>query len=349
VRRYYDDCWNDYRILWRTDENGSIHFGFFDEEAGSALPRLKAAPKALIRTAGAIAAALAAGVMAATGLAWGRTYAVRCLQFAARGNAARHDAAQARMTDVCARAVGLRRGERVLDAGCGVGGTDVWLASRFAVSVVGINVQQNHLREAQQTTAHHPAGSLVHLSAQDFTQMAIVEGAIDVVWGLESVCHCSDKLAFIREAYRVLRQGGRLMVADFFRRTDDPRVDQAERLRTWADGWALHLASIAGFRADLEQVGFRDIVFRDVGTNVVKSSLRLYKASLVARPINVVLEGFGFRSSLQGANIRASYEQYCMLREGAWTYGIFVAQKTGATLTVEGTRERSRSTEGLGV
>ena len=24
---YYAHCWNDYRILWRTDETGSVHFG----------------------------------------------------------------------------------------------------------------------------------------------------------------------------------------------------------------------------------------------------------------------------------------------------------------------------------
>ena len=32
---YYDHCGNDYRILWRTDENGSIHYGYFDLPAAT--------------------------------------------------------------------------------------------------------------------------------------------------------------------------------------------------------------------------------------------------------------------------------------------------------------------------
>jgi tocopherol O-methyltransferase len=328
VRRYYDHCWNDYRILWRTDENGSIHFGYFDDSAPRPRRSLAAAGPALVRTGTAIAAALAAGIASMTGTPKGRARAVNWLRVAARGRQDRHDRAQVRMTEVCAAAVGFRSGDRVLDAGCGVGGTDLWLASKADVRVFGINIQPRHLREASQAAQRHPDGERVRFSAQDFTQMAIAGGTMDVVWALESVCHCEEKRDFISEAYRVLKPGGRLMVADFFLQRDEMPENQAARVRKWTEGWALpNLASIERFRGDLASAGFRDISYRDVHRHILPSSKRLYKASLVALPINVVLERAGSRSAVQGKNVRAALEQYRTLRAGMWTYGIFVARK----------------------
>lgn len=231
------------------------------------------------------------------------------------------------MTEVCAHMAKLDRADLVLDAGCGVGGTDVWLASRFGVTVHGINVQRGHLREARQRASAAPDAGRVTFSAQDFTEMGVATESVTVVWALESVCHALDKAAFVAEAYRVLRPGGRLMVADFFLRGDQPDVE-LRRVRAWTEGWALPaLASVDAFRSALAARGFHEIVYRDIAAHIVPSSRRLYKASLVALPVHALLERIGARSAVQGKNVRAAREQYSSLREGAWTYGIFVAVK----------------------
>jgi tocopherol O-methyltransferase len=43
----------------------------------------------------------------------------------------RHDAAVTNMNRVLAEAVGISPGDRVLDAGCGIGGSAIWLAERY--------------------------------------------------------------------------------------------------------------------------------------------------------------------------------------------------------------------------
>ncbi len=290
VREYYDQCWDDYRILWRTDENGSIHFGFIDRDE-QRLSIVEGVTTVFSACRG-IAMALLAGLAASTRTRWGRDRALHFLRVAASGRAGRHDRAQVRMTEKCAAAVNLQRGERVLDAGCGVGGTDLWLAERFAVDVLGLNIQPMHLQEAQRLAIDHPAGHRVRFAMQDYTEMAIRESSFNVVWALESVCHCADKLTFIREAYRVLQPGGRVMVADFFRADGALEPREAQRLKTWTDGWALpNLARVSEFRAGLESAGFRRIECLDVAAHVLPSSRRLYRASLVALPINAVSNG----------------------------------------------------------
>src|SRR5829696_2780089 len=87
VVAYYDDCQDDYRILWRTDENGSIHFGFFDlDEKPSLSTRLRKSLR-MVRTHGlGTAAAIAAGGAALMGGARGRAKSVDWLRVAARGD-----------------------------------------------------------------------------------------------------------------------------------------------------------------------------------------------------------------------------------------------------------------------
>jgi hypothetical protein len=84
---------------------------------------------------------------------------------------------------------------------------------------------------------------------------------------------------------------------------------------------------VPGFEQTLQALGFGQVTYRDLRPHVMPSSRRLYKASLVARPIAAALERLGVRSRIQRDNVRASFYQYRTLRSGAWTYGLFVATK----------------------
>ena len=318
---YYDQLWNDYRIVWRSDRTGAIHFGYFDEASESR----RTWREVFLFWAGMPVNLAIALVSMPIWLVGFREAAVKLARLAVRGRAARHEAAQEAMTREVWRAAGITDDERVLDAGCGVGGTDVWLA-RAGASVVGINVQPRQLREAQ--AAARRGGVCVRLSCQDYTQMAFADGVFDVVWGLESICHCQDKAAFLREAWRVLKPGGRLVVADFFQLKAPLSATEALDMSLWTSGWAIpNLATTCGFRRDLLHRGFEQIIYRDVRANVMPSARRLLTASRVAYPVGRVAELLRLRTPTQTANVRAAHLQYRTLKEEVWTYGIFTARK----------------------
>jgi SAM-dependent methyltransferase len=327
VIEYYNKCGNDYRILWRTDENQTVHYGYFDEpEAASAIvDALKTATTAPLR----LCAAALSPVPALAGGDSGRELAVRLLRYAAKGHASRHDYAQQRMTEVCAEAAAVRRGDRVLDAGCGVGGAAIWLAEHAGASVVGVNIQPLHLRAAVKNAGTVVEQRRPQFSAQDYTELGLLDATFDVVWGLESICHCATKREFLREAFRVLRPGGRLMVADFFQARSPRDQSEADRMRTWLDGWAIpDLAGVEWFGTEARDAGFADVRYRDIRPNVLPSARRLFKASLVAYPIGLALRAIGARDGVQTANIKAARDQYGTLADAVWTYGIFTATKT---------------------
>src|SRR5262245_34464533 len=325
VIEYYDKCGDDYRILWRTDENKTIHYGYFDEPGGESAvaDAFETASTAPLRLCAA-----ALSPLAALGGASGRELAVRLLRYSARGHAGRHDRAQQRMTEVCAEAAAVRRGDRVLDAGCGVGGAAIWLAEQREAEVVGVNIQPLHLRTAVSNAGRVEAIRRPSFTAQDYTELGFLDATFDVVWGLESICHCAHKGDFLREAFRVLRPGGRLMVADFFQARSPRNQSEADRMTTWLDGWAIpELAGVEWFGDEARRVGFANVSYRDIRLHVLPSAKRLFKASLVAFPFGLMLRKVGARDSVQTANIRAARDQYRTLADAVWTYGIFTATK----------------------
>jgi tocopherol O-methyltransferase len=239
-----------------------------------------------------------------------------------------HSEALPNMNRFLATRIGVTDEDDVLDAGCGVGGSSIWLAENRGARACGINIQPLHLQLAREEARARGLDHLVRFEERNYCDTGFEDASFDVVWALESVCHCDDKLAFINEAYRVLRPGGRVMVADFFQLEADLDEDEDRRMRLWLDGWALpHLAHVDQFCEGLEDAGFADVSVDDITTNVMRSSRRIYKASRIILPLSKPLELLGVRTKRQTANVVASRHQYTTICDGLWGYAVFTASK----------------------
>lgn len=245
-----------------------------------------------------------------------------------------HATALPNMNRVLAERLGITPADTVLDAGCGVGGSSLWLAEHRGARVCGINIQPLHLRLAQAAAAKRGLTHLVDFAEKNYCDTGLDEQSFDVVWALESVCHCDHKPDFVREAYRLLKPGGRLMVADFFQcRSELSNVD-AQRMRVWLDGWALpHLAEVSQFHDMANSAGFENVTCEDITPQVIRSSRRIWKASWFALPMSRPLELIGLRSKRQSANVSASWYQYTTMRDGLWGYWVFIAHKPTPDIT----------------
>lgn len=239
-----------------------------------------------------------------------------------------HDSAVANMNRVMAQMAKIGSDDRVLDAGCGVGGSSVWLARNVGASVAGINLSARQLEIAQQLATANDVGDRIAFSVQSFTETSFPDDSFDVVWGLESICYAENKERFLAEALRVLKPGGRVIVADGFLNRADLSQRERRHLDAWLDGWAVpNLASLSSFRGYLERLKFTDIEFQDITENVLPSSKKMFWASIRYYPLSKFFEWRGARTKMQARNLAAAYHQYLALRQGAWLYGIFCALK----------------------
>lgn len=242
-------------------------------------------------------------------------------------HAQRHHHALDNLNRALANLAAIRPGEQVLDAGCGLGGSCFWLAEHRQAQVTGISIVKGQIADCRRFLAKNNF-SLVDFEVADYCHTPFPDASFDVVWACESLCHATQKADFYREAYRVLRPGGRLVLAEYLRksRPHTPRGEQL--LEEWLRPWAIpDLDTAEEHRAHAQAAGFTHLVITDATAQVRVSLRNLRDLSLRWLPYGKVLHFIGLVSTVRLNNVHASIRQYEALEEGAWKYGVLLAVK----------------------
>jgi cyclopropane fatty-acyl-phospholipid synthase-like methyltransferase len=239
-----------------------------------------------------------------------------------------HEQALVRNNEVLADIARIGEGDHVLDAGCGVGGSSCWLAQERKAMVTGITLARNQVARAHVIAQRRGVTERTRFEVADYSRMPYPDGSFDVVWAQESLCHSPDKAATYREFLRVLRPGGRLVIAEYMRTTRDLTPRDTRTMRAWLDGWKMpDLDTFDEHRAAAVACGFDQVAIRDSTVHVRPSLRRLFLRSVILYPIAILLHLLRIRSATQHGNVRASVLQYLALRRGNWGYGVLSATK----------------------
>lgn len=247
-----------------------------------------------------------------------------------------HNASLLKMNEVLAGYAGVAAQHHVLDAGCGYGGSAIWLAQHVGCSVLGITLVPAQVQEARLHAIRRQVADKVHFEQMDFTDTSLPDGSFDVVWAVESIVHTARKREFLQEASRLLKRGGCVLIAEYVLR-EDPPLSEAERasLSPWLDGWAMpHLCTRSEYADLLEDCGFSASEAYNLTEHVKPSVSRLGKLRLPTLPTAqiVAIVGRGLCalklvSQVRVHNIEAGVCQSKALRLGQWSYLVLVARK----------------------
>ena len=106
----------------------------------------------------------------------------------------------------------LPEGSRILDVGCGIGGSSRILAKFYGFNVTGITISPAQVKRARELT---PEELNCNFQVMDALDLKFEDGSFDGVWSVEAGAHMHNKNKFADEMLRILRPGGYLALADW--------------------------------------------------------------------------------------------------------------------------------------
>ncbi len=134
---------------------------------------------------------------------------------AAEGTRADYMAAMEQMNGVLLEAGRVADGQRLLDVGCGFGGTIAQInAGHRGMHLTGLNIDPRQLAAAEAQTKAVNSNQISWVEG-DACELPFEDNSFDRVLAVECIFHFPSRERFIAEAARVLKPGGYLAVSDF--------------------------------------------------------------------------------------------------------------------------------------
>ncbi|MCX6776120.1 MAG: arsenite methyltransferase [Candidatus Micrarchaeota archaeon] len=152
----------------------------------------------------------------------------------------------------------LREGETVLDLGAGAG-IDVFLAANKVGPegyVIGVDMTEEMIKKANKTAKKHGYKN-VEFRVGEIENLPVEDNSVDVIISNCVINLSTDKLRTYKEAYRVLKPGGRVLISDLVTEGELP-----EKIRRNFDAWAGCIAGALEKKKYIETIrkaGFRDV------------------------------------------------------------------------------------------
>jgi arsenite methyltransferase len=153
---------------------------------------------------------------------------------------------------------GLQPGETVLDLGSG-GGIDCFLAAKAvgpAGTVIGVDMTDDMLQVAN-TNKTNLGMNNVEFRKGEIENLPVESNSVDVIISNCVINLSPDKTAVFREAFRVLKPGGRFAVSDMVTEGDFPS-QLRENMGAWA-GCITGALDQEAYLAEMRKIGFVDV------------------------------------------------------------------------------------------
>jgi tocopherol O-methyltransferase len=171
--------------------------------------------------------------------------------------------------------------QTILDVGCGIGGSTLYLAQKYAAKAVGITLspvqaQRAGERAAEKGIAVHPwqtfeqvAAPAVQFQVSDALATPFPDNSFDFIWSMESGEHMPDKQAFLQECYRLLKPDGTFLMATWCHRETNTLAGPLTASERQHLDWLYELyhlpyvISLADYSAIASNIGFTHLQSAD--------------------------------------------------------------------------------------
>lgn len=172
----------------------------------------------------------------------------------------------------------IQQADHILDVGCGIGGSTLYLAEKFQATATGITlspVQANRATQRAQNAGLAPtaaASPSAQFQVADALNMPFADHSFDFIWSLESGEHMPTKEKFLQECHRVLKPGGKFLFVTWCHRPTDQQPLTADEQKHLEDIYRVYclpyVVSLPEYEAMARSLSFQAIRTADWSTAV---------------------------------------------------------------------------------
>lgn len=239
-----------------------------------------------------------------------------------------HDEALVNLNHIMSKKANILASDTVLDAGCGQGGSSLWMAENIGCQVVGITLVPHQVEKAKHESSKRNLTDKAKFYVKDYCNTGFPDASFSVIWACESICHAPDKSEFYKEAYRLLKPGGRIIAAEYIRHSRTFEIEKEKTLNEWCQGWSMpDIDTWREHEKNIYSTGFQVTDHQDVTKHMRPSLERLYKMSKKLLGLGKFLHFVRIRNKVKHGNQVASIRQYEALMQRLWYYSTFSAHK----------------------
>ncbi len=169
-----------------------------------------------------------------------------------RTGAETKEEAQLALTAHLAEAAQVPRGAVILDVGCGVGGSSIYLATHYQATVTGITISPVQAAMARQSANN--ANATARFLVMDADHITLRD-KFDLVWSIEAISHFTNKTGFFTQATRMLQPGGTLALIDWFKQEHLSAAQHRTYITPIERGMLVELDTIADYAEMIRAAG----------------------------------------------------------------------------------------------
>jgi tocopherol O-methyltransferase len=227
--------------------------------------------------------------------------------------------AQLQLVEHLAQLANIKSGSEILDIGCGMGGSSLYLARNYNATVTGITISPVQVEMATAAAARERIDAkflVMDAEAMDFQKQ------FDVLWSVESISHYQHREDFFVSASRLLKPGGAFGIIDWFKKENLTSAETKKFILPIEKGMLCELQIMDDYEQYLTsnglQITHREVLNKncaktwDLGLDIIKN--RSFWELAAKYGSNIVSHLKAFRA------MRAGFAS------GNFVYGLIVAR-----------------------
>jgi phosphoethanolamine N-methyltransferase len=216
----------------------------------------------------------------------------------------------------------LKPTDKVLDVGCGIGGSAFHMAREYGVTVHGVDLSTNMINMAikYQGEMEDAVRKNVSFEMRDITKANFEENSFDVVYSRDTILHIGDKEALFAQFYKWLKPGGKLMISDY---CHGDKEEYSSEYTTYVHQRGYHMLKVVDYGHLLETVGFTKVDAQDMTSTfieILNTEVKRFVSQKEEFLTRFTLQDFEYILEGWSAKVRR-----CSAGDQGW--GLFIAEK----------------------